>query len=56
LLCFTLSAYVSIRQHTSAYASRRTPRLALLYSVGIRQHTPAYVSICQHMSAYGQHT
>jgi hypothetical protein len=32
-------AYVSIRQHTSAY-------------VGICQHTPAHVSIRQHTSAY----
>ncbi len=35
------SAYVSIRQHTSAYAY-----------VSIRQHTSAYVSIRQHTSAY----
>jgi hypothetical protein len=34
-----ISAYVSIRQHTSAYVS-------------IRQHTSAYVSIRQHTSAY----
>jgi hypothetical protein len=37
--CGGVSAYVSIRQHTSAYAS-------------IRQHTSAYVSIRQHTSAY----
>jgi hypothetical protein len=36
-------AYVSIRQHTSAYGSIRQQ---------IRQHTSAYVSIRQHMSAY----
>ena len=36
------SAYVSIRQHTSA-----------AYGSSIRQHTPAYVnSKCQHTSAY----
>jgi hypothetical protein len=34
-----LSAYVSIRRHTSAYVS-------------IRQHTSAYASIRQHTSAY----
>jgi hypothetical protein len=43
------SAYVSIRQHTSAYASIRqhTPAYA-----SIRQHTSAYVSIRQHTPAY----
>jgi hypothetical protein len=44
------SAYVSIRQHTSAYAkwlrSIRSPAY-----VSIRQHTSAYVSIRQHTSA-----
>ncbi len=37
--CTTLSAYVSIRQHSSAYVS-------------IRQYTSVYVSIRQHTSAY----
>jgi hypothetical protein len=35
----SLSAFVSIRQHTSAYVS-------------IYQHTSAYVSIREHISAY----
>jgi hypothetical protein len=39
LVPVSVSAHVSIRQHTSAYVS-------------IRQHTPAYVSIRQHTSAY----
>ncbi len=49
------SAYVSIRQHTSAYVSICLP---LLYCpvtdtlFSIRQHTSAYVSIRQHTSAY----
>ena len=58
-------AYVSIRQHTSAYV--RSPQCAsttaaappLCCSVSIRQHTSAYVSIRQHTSAYvsiRQHT
>jgi hypothetical protein len=55
------SAYVSTRQHTSAYASivpdLTEDRLATTYR--IRQHTSAYVSIRQHTSAYvsiRQHT
>jgi hypothetical protein len=43
------SAYVSIRQHTSAYVSIRQHSSAF---VSIRQHTSAYVSIRQHTSAY----
>jgi hypothetical protein len=60
------SAYVSIRQHTSAYgnfpppfpesASRRQHTSAYVSIrqayVSIRQHTSAYVSIRQHTSAY----
>ncbi len=42
------SAYVSIRQHTSA--SCRSFHLGSAY-VSIRQHTSAYVSIRQHTSA-----
>ncbi len=47
-----MSAYVSIRQHTSAYVSMSA-------YVSIRQHTSAYVSIHPHTSAYvsiRQHT
>jgi hypothetical protein len=40
------SAYVSIRQHTSAYVSIKA--LVRLGMLGIRQHTSAYVSIRQH--------
>jgi hypothetical protein len=61
------SAYVSIRQHTSAYATinlcwrQATARCSLPQHayVSIRQHTSAYVSIRQHTSAYvsiRQHT
>ena len=61
------TAYVGIRQHTSAYVSKRvhqrrirqhtltgTWRLHALTHVSIRQHTSAYVSIRQHThtSAY----
>jgi hypothetical protein len=51
------SAYVSIRQHTSAYlktATRRdtASRINASAYVSIRQHTSAYVSIRQHTSAY----
>ncbi len=54
------SAYVSIRQHTSAYAAplpagaRSVPawRQHTSAYVSIRQHTPAYVSIRQHTPAY----
>jgi hypothetical protein len=45
----TLSAYVSIRQHTSAYASICQHATA---HVSIRQHTSEYASIHQHTSAY----
>ncbi len=45
------SAYVSIRQHTSAYVSIRHLR-ASAPTCSIRQHTSAYVSIRQHTSAY----
>jgi predicted metal-dependent hydrolase len=52
-------AYVSIRQHTSAYVAGdpHVERLALVANlsaayVSIRQHTSAYVSIRQHTSAY----
>ncbi len=56
-----LSAYVSIRQHTSAYVSiRRQTRGrgeqgsqgATYLHVSIRQQTAEYVSIRQHTSAY----
>jgi hypothetical protein len=62
-----LPAYVSIRQHASAYVSIRQPlvfraplhaRRAVLPAYvsirqdSIRQHTSAYVSIRQHTSAY----
>jgi hypothetical protein len=58
----TLSAYVSIRQHTSAYVSIRqhtsacgcaAKQQAAADAVSIRQHTSAYVSIRQHTSACG---
>jgi hypothetical protein len=63
-------AYVSIRQHTSAYAyvcmrirSRPLVHVTAVHGrqacVSIRQHTSAYVSIRQHTSAYvsiRQHT
>jgi hypothetical protein len=42
-----VSAYVSIRQHTSAYVSIRQHTSA---HVSIRQHTSAHVSIRQHTS------
>jgi hypothetical protein len=44
------TAYVSIRQHTSAYVS-----VCKLFGLGVLdppQHTSAYVSIRQHTSAY----
>jgi hypothetical protein len=47
-------AYVSIRQHTSAYVSRRKRcalRLQRPPRPCIRQHTSAYASIRQHTSA-----
>ncbi len=47
-------AYVSIRQHTSAYASRWR-RQARRWCVRAL-HASAYVSIRQHMSAYAEHT
>jgi hypothetical protein len=43
------SAYVSIRQHTSACVSIRQHACAC---VSIREHTSAYVSTRQHTSAY----
>jgi hypothetical protein len=52
------SAYVSIRQHTSAYVRERSRQLAHSAAaptcayVSIRQHTTAYVSIRQHTPAY----
>jgi hypothetical protein len=45
----TPTAYVNIRQHTSANASIRQHASA---SVNIRQHTSAYASIRQHTPAY----
>jgi hypothetical protein len=67
-----MSAYVSIRQHTSAYvrqywhsvvlptyASIRNLLRQTSEYVSIRKHTSAYVSIRQHTSAYvsiRQHT
>jgi hypothetical protein len=52
-----MSAYVSIRQHTSAYRCLPAlPRAGYTLNtsayVSIRQHTSAYVSIRQHTSAY----
>jgi hypothetical protein len=44
------SAYVSIRQHTSAYVEILDAQPPLC--IRIRQHTSAYVSIRQHTSAY----
>jgi hypothetical protein len=47
------SAYVSIRQYTSAYVSEQRERAVRGSAyVSIRQHTSAYVSIRQHTSAY----
>ncbi len=46
------SAYVSIRQHTSAYAYAVALDAASAAYGSIRQHTSAYVSIRQHTSAY----
>ncbi len=59
-----MPAYVSIRQHTSAYVRRRRrgSSFGCLHTsayISIRQHTSAYVSIRQHTSAYvsiRQHT
>jgi hypothetical protein len=51
-----MPAYVSIRQHPSAYVSIRhgssglVARLPMPAYVSIRQHTSAYVSIRQHTS------
>jgi hypothetical protein len=54
-----MSAYVSIRQHTSAYVSMSQHSSAFVSirqhssaQVRTRQHTSAYVSIRQHTSAY----
>jgi hypothetical protein len=65
----SVTAYVSIRQHTSAYVSirqrmhmKRSQRIRLLRHrphVSIHQHTSEYVSIRQHTSTYvsmRQHT
>jgi hypothetical protein len=54
LICLSLPAYVSIRQHTPAYVSicQHTHAVALPQPASIRQHTSAYVSIRQHTSAY----
>jgi hypothetical protein len=53
-------AYVSIRQHTSAYVSRHTCWRTLSpdwRERRLRKHTSAYVSIRQHTSAYvSRHT
>jgi hypothetical protein len=50
------SAYVSTRQHTSAYVGEaRMVKVAARPMSGSpkkRQHTPAYASIRQHTSAY----
>jgi hypothetical protein len=61
-----LSAYVSIRQHTSAYVSVRqrtsapqSRSVSIRQDVSMRQHASAYVSMRQHTSAYvsiRQHT
>ncbi len=45
----SLTLFVSIRQHTSAYVSIRQHTLAY---ISIRQNTSEYVSIRQHTSAY----
>ncbi len=50
------SAYVSIRQHSSAYVSTHTISLT---KSSDNTHTSAYVNIRQHTSAYAsirQHT
>ncbi len=55
LHCHHTSAYVSIRQHTSAYGRVTERRLHCHHTsayVSIRQHTSAYASIRQHTSAY----
>ena len=47
------SAYVSMRQHPSAYDTRVWLNTSAPKAhVSIRQHTSAYVSIRQHTSAY----
>jgi hypothetical protein len=53
----SLSEYVSIRQHSSAYVSIRQHTWRASTSrgsqpLGIRQHTSAYVSIRQHTAAH----
>ena len=53
-MCQNVSAYVSIRQHTSAYLhidKLESYNGASAYD-SIRQHTSAYVSTRQHASAY----
>ncbi len=42
------AAYVSIRQHTSAYALHKLVLVAPRLPCSIRQHTSAYVSMRQH--------
>jgi hypothetical protein len=46
------AAYVSIRQHTSAYGAGVPVHIHLAPACSTRQHTSAYVSIRQHTSAY----
>ncbi len=49
------SAYVSIRQHTSAYVVLQQwehPLAVNLFRTHLRQHTSAYFSIRQHTSAF----
>jgi hypothetical protein len=46
------SAYVSIRQHTSANVSMSRVITCSASIACIRQHTPTYASIRQHTSAY----
>jgi hypothetical protein len=54
--CLLHPAYVSIRQHTSAYKLCESVLVCCILHtsayVSIRQHTSAYVSIRQHTSAY----
>jgi hypothetical protein len=50
------SAYVSIRQHTSAYRMHiYASRMHTSAYVSIRQHTSAYVSIRQHLACIYVH-
>jgi hypothetical protein len=49
-VCRSAPAFISIRQHTSAFTRTRLlssgPNMHLSAYVGIRRHTSAYVSIC----------